>query len=585
MERVSSAVDAFILDPDRVAIIAPQVQTKASSSVWSARYFSLLSCVGLSAGLVTFYILVIRQYISVPADILMWAESSFLGDIIKLRAGIPLYTPPEDSNSMIYTPGATLLTYGFAWLLGKTTSIVTMRIIQLCFVACAALIATSCVHLLRSIAYPDHKNEFPKTWSTFTFLSLFVIATSPLTNRFTHALHADALALVISMFSLWTLLLYIKRPSWKTILLMAVCPALGFMVKQFLISWFAVMLVFLLLHNARNIKRLALFVGVSGGLVGVTIGVCYLLWGDAFLFWVFEITGGSRKRIGFTAGEFNISILRSLDHVLRAWMEIAIGVAGGWLILRHRRNIRTLGPLWLAWLVLLASEALSSGSGWNVLYHFGPGIVIGAVWLFAALPLIWPSQETTEPDMPRFVHWARCLVIFAGVLTMFLAVRVVPTGASAELRSWTALQTSPDIDRYIAEIEREFDGLPAEKVLLDVGNWIYLRHSVLAKDRAIPLADQPPGGIYRNMDVVVDRIRSKTYSKILVRNLHSDSFLYDWSTWKRPSGVRQALAENYVEIRTIQRPEGSRQFFNQVAQTGTISVLVPRTEPPISTQR
>ncbi len=588
MEQVSSTAPEYVgfgLEPDGTnddQTTVPRVQAKAVPSIWSASYFSLLSCFGFSAFLAVFYLLVIRPYVFLPADLLMWAETNFVGDIIKLRTGIPLYTPPEDSNSLVYTPGATLLTYGISWLIGKPTSIVAWRIIQLAFVACAALIATASTRMLRSLAYPEYKDEFPKTWFAFTFLAIFVISTSPLTNRFTHALHADALALLVSMFSFWTVLLYLKAPSWKTILLMAICPALGFMTKQFLISWAAVMFIFLLLHSPRNIRRLALFTGVSGLLIAAAIGVCYLLWGDAFIFWAFEITGGSRRKIGFSASEFNISILRSLDHILRAWMEIAIGLVGGWLILREDRNIRTLGPLWIAWLVLIASEALSSGSGWGVLYHFGPGVVIGAVWLFAALPRFWPSVTVrTGIGLPRLVHWARCLIAIAAVLTVFLAVRVVPTGAGLE-RSWRALQTSPDIYRYIADIEREFNGLPADKVLLDVGNWIYLRHSVLVKDRAISLADQPPGGIYRNMDVMVGRIRSKTYSKILVQNFNSPSFLYDWSTWKRPSGVRQALLDNYVEVRTIPKPEANPSFLRQVTQTGPISVLVPRSDSPPS---
>jgi hypothetical protein len=590
MERIVSTADRFVINLERVGTdhtIIPGVQAKAVSSIWSASYFSLLICFGLSAVLVVFYLLVIRSYVFLPADLLMWAETNFVGDIIKLRTGIPLYTPPEDSNSMIYTPGATLLTYGISWLIGKPTSIVAWRIIQLCFVACAALIASASTRMLRSLAYHEYKDEFPRTWFAFTFMALFVIATSPLTNRFTHALHADALALLVSVFSFWTVLLYLKAPSWKTILLMALCPALGFMTKQFLISWAAVMFIFLLLHSPRNIRRLALFAGVSSLLVASAIGVCYLLWGDAFIFWVFEVTGGSRKNIGFTAGEFNISLLRSLDHIFRAWMEIAIGLVGGWLILREDRNIRTLGPLWIAWIVLIGSEALSSGSGWNVLYHFGPGVVIGAVWLFAALPRFWPSLTVRSGiGLPTFVHWARCLIAIAAVLTVFLAVRVVPTGAGPERRSLGALKTSPDLYRYIADIEREFNGLPADKVLLDVGNWIYLRQSVLMKDRAISLADQPPGGIYRNMDVMVSRIRSRTYSKILVRNLNSPLFLYDWSTWDKPSGVRQALLENYVEMRTIPQPEGNALFLRQVTQTGPISVLVPRQDSQNSnTQR
>ncbi len=41
-----------------------------------------------------------------------------------------------------------------------------------------------------------------------------------------------------------------------------------------------------------------------------------------------------------------------------------------------------------------------------------------------------------------------------------------------------------DLDRYIADIEAEFKGLPAEQVLLDSGTWVYLEEGVVMKDRA-----------------------------------------------------------------------------------------------------
>lgn len=547
------------------------------ASLFSVQYFSLLGCLGLFIALVFSYFLLTRPLITLPADILMWEESNFVGDIIKLRIGAPMYTSPADSNSFIYTPLAPLLTYAISWLISLPNSIVAWRLIQLGYVVCAVLIAAMCTRTLRDLADPEHKIEHSKTWLAFTFLTLFLVATSPQVNRFVSSLHVDALALLVSMISFWTMLRYLKAPSRLGVVLMAVCPALGYLTKQFLISWAVVMFVFLLLHNHRDLKRIALFCVVAAMCFSFAIGGCYLLWGDPYIFWTFKVMG-ARKQIGLLPGVRTISVMRMLDNVLTVWPEIAIGIIGCILVLRHRQqNIRRLGPLAVAWFVLVLSEVFSSGAGWETTYHLGPAVLIGAAWLLAVLPLYWPRKEDAANGMEfrRLVYWTRTALAMAGVMTLMIALRVVPTGDPDSARYWRKSRLSPDLNRYLADIESEFKEIPPDKVLLDIGNWVYLPQSVLQKDRAVPLGDQPPSGHYENMDVFVSHIQQHTYKKILVHDLHSPFFIYDWQNWPRSSGVRQALAENYQEVRTIAPPEG-RDLLPASVYAGPVSVLIPR---------
>lgn len=547
------------------------------TSIVSLRYLSLAACLGLSLVLVFFYILLIKPLVTLPADLLMWEETNFVGDIIKLRIGAPLYTTPADNNSLIYTPLAPLLTYAISWLINLPTSITAWRLIQIGFVVCAAVLATACSQTLRRLAAPEYRLDFPKTSVALAFLLLFLAATAPETNSFVYCLHVDALALLISMFSFWSMLRYLRAPSWQGIALMAVWPAIGYLTKQFLISWAVVMLVFLLLHNYKHIKRIGLFCLITATCIALAIGGCYLLWGDPFIFWTFTLMG-ARKKIVLGPDSPNISILRMLDHSLRVWLEIAIGVVGGILILRYRRqNIRVLGPLWAAWVVLVLSEVFSSGAGWSTLYHFGPGVLIGTVWLMAALPLYWPRRAETAngTEFRRLVYGTRTLLAMAAVVTIMLVLRVVPTADRSEVRNWRRLSQSSDVNRYVNEVEREFDGLSPDKVLLDIGNWIYLRHSVLQKDRAISLADQPAANMHENMDIFVARIRHQTYAKILVHDFDSPFLIYDYRDWPRSSGVRQALLEHYQEVRTIPAPDGN-ELLPRGALMGPVTVLVPR---------
>jgi hypothetical protein len=304
--------------------------------------------------------------------------------------------------------------------------------------------------------------------------------------------------------------------------------------------------------------------------------MCYLLWGDAFIFWTFEIMGGVRKKISLSPSALNISLPRSLDHTIRAWMEIGIGLVGS-LVIFERCKIRKFVPVLVAWLLLIGIEGLISGSNWGGLYHFGPGVVMGSIFFFSVLPVVWPYTKMVGNSDFSFIIYDRIkpLIFIASIMTVFLALRVVPTGDRYEERYWKP-QPMSDIYRYVREIEQEFEGIPPEQVLLDIGNWIYLRHSVLAKDRAVSLADQPPAGIYDNINLFVDRIKEKTYSKILIRDLHSPFFFYDWCYWEKSSGVRKALLEYYTEIRTISAIEGKTLPIFRRIQAGPVSVLVPK---------
>jgi hypothetical protein len=86
------------------------------------------------------YLYWVAPYVFSPADILIWSEGGFVTDIVKWRTGYPLYSAPQNNESFIYTPGAQLLTYFLAWLVGQATSIPAYRLIQVGFTLLAAVV-------------------------------------------------------------------------------------------------------------------------------------------------------------------------------------------------------------------------------------------------------------------------------------------------------------------------------------------------------------------------------------------------------------------------------------------------------------
>lgn len=78
--------------------------------------------------------------VAFPWDKFVWAESPFLTDMLKLDAGLPVYGPPEDTNSFVYAPGMLWTTYALLGPFGLHLDIRYCRA-----VACLVAVAAACV--------------------------------------------------------------------------------------------------------------------------------------------------------------------------------------------------------------------------------------------------------------------------------------------------------------------------------------------------------------------------------------------------------------------------------------------------------
>jgi hypothetical protein len=131
-----------------------------------------------------------------------------------------------------------------------------------------------------------------------------------------------------------------------------------------------------------------------------------------------------------------------------------------------------------------------------------------------------------------------------------------------------------DAYRYVREIEREFEGQSAEEVLLDVGTWMYMRDGVIMKDRA-PAIGERGHSETGDFSGIIGRLEQKRYSKILVRNLHSPELWYDYANWRKSSGIKKAMLENYREIDRIRGVSGRVPKWVSPYGLCEISILVP----------
>jgi SH3-like domain-containing protein len=100
------------------------------------------------------------------------------------------------------------------------------------------------------------------------------------------------------------------------------------------------------------------------------------------------------------------------------------------------------------------------------------------------------------------------------------------------------------------------------------------------RDRAAPVSlhvgsNQPEIG-YDKLAATIERFRAKRYARILAREIDTDQSRYDYHN--RGSGVRDAILENYHEVRRIRAVDGVNQWW-PLHLLSEIIVLEPNAPP------
>lgn len=468
-----------------------------------------------------------RALLTLPYDLGGWSESFFMTDISKWRSGTPLYTSPDDSNSGAYTPGAPAVSYFLASMLNRAASIRTYRFLLQLYLVFAALFAGAAAWNLLRISDPERFPRVTRLWLPFFVLASFLVATNPQTNAFNIYLHNDPLSVLLATFAFWVLTQFALTQQTRWLPLMAVLPAAGFLVKQYLAVLAAVILAYLWIDGRSPLRRVIIFAAVTFAILGAAVAAGFFIWGDAYRYWVFEIMGGHV-----------VSFVKLNERFADAAWNILLGLFGGLFLLRGERFSRLI-PLWIGWLVMLLGGLYTTGVTFFPT-HLGPASMVGGCFALVALATLWPSSD--DAGSASAVQWLQTAAGCGAVLLVFAGMGF--------MRS-ERLTVNPDLQRYVREIGREFEGLPADRVLIDMGEWIYMRQNVVAKDRMAMLNTHrtPHYGL-------IDRIRRKEYIRILVHLLRNGEYSYELG------GERNIQKELLIHYRVVRRIPGIRGMEN-----------------------
>jgi hypothetical protein len=417
----------------------------------------------------------------------------------------------------------------------------------------AAFVGLLCSRRIRRLAFPETRWGEGWLWSAFGFAALMLAATNSITNHFAHNLHADAQAEVANVAAFCLLLRYIETRSAAVLAAMAVMVTAGFFVLQNALIWGICYGAFLIVWD-RQWKRLVMFAAGAIVLYGAAIAICFAIWGQPFYYWVF-----------YMLAQHAVAPLRSFQHAMDARTYFAILLLGGAAILRGR-NMNALLGAWLLCLFVFLVQTYTSRLGW-MLNHMGPGSLLAVVWFVAGLASVWDSALALPK--PALENWIRAAAMTAAVALTFSGLGFVRI----------PLRPIPDdAYRYVRDIEAQFQGLPARQVLLDLGTWRYIKEKAIVGDRATSIGDRGYSGA-GDYTGILTRIRSKHYSKIPVHGYRSFDFVYDYFLYPKPTGIRQALLDNYEETGKIRAVDGNpylKDWAEDPFYFGEISILEPK---------
>lgn len=514
-------------------------------STWSV---ALLALGAVALALAALY--QVSFYLRIPVDLLSFAESPFLTDIIKFREGLPLYTPVTDNNSYPYTPGTQILTYAIGSAFGHGTDIPFLRYVQFSYVILASLLAGLFADGLAQLLIPQGRRGSRGLWIASCTSLLFLVALDPRFNNFVHSLHNDGLAMLISMTAAWLAVSHARGARRWHLVAMALLPAFAFLVKQNQLMWAGLFSIYLWFEGTTP-KRWVIAYAVAAGILGVAVmGASVLILGDNFRYWIFG-----------ALGEKQVSLARSILHLIWAGLYLTFGLLALVRFVLPARS-RAATALWLMTGTMFALTTYTSGLGWTA-NHMGPAMMLATAWFLVVARDAWPDSVSDR--------W-QALVAPVAAAGMVLAVM----GGLGVVRL-PRNEVSPDLPRYVAAIDKEFEGMDPATVLLDNGSWPYLAKGIVMKDRSSPVtlhATNNQAFINRPaLAETIQRIKERRYRRILARVIDTDQSPYDFHD--RGSGVKTAILENYQIVRRIPGVAGV-QIWWPLNLLSEVVVLEPR---------
>lgn len=499
--------------------------TRATRVPWSrvAAWFTVLTVGGLSFRLA----LELAKRAAFPWDLLLWSESPFMTDMLKIARGDSPFGPMSDVNSFAYSPGLEYLSYALFAPFGAALDVRFPRALCIVFgVASALLIARLVVRWVTAL---DGERRRPLlAWTAFC-IGLLACFRSPTTV----ALHPDSFQIAheLGTLSLCSAALY--RRDFRLALAAIGLAGLGVWTKQPAALAGMGAGLCLALGHAWGRSRLLALAAVGGA---VTLGsLACVLAPEQSRFYLLEVPLRHGVQWGKVIGLL-MNDIGGTPHRLLLWLFGAAGFVQLW----SRGDASLRRTYLIPWLCMGLFEGLTSMAAYlkpmgihNNLY------AIDLLWLIAALAG-FARLDAEAGSEPR---------PFGVALPAALAVSLLPVFALLPFHGgFVGPNQMPIRDAhytyglaYDALVKRDIEA--GKRVLVGHGTATWIHNGVHEPplDRLVSALELHAGGLIERAGTV-QRLNERAYDRIyLPASLWFDASMYG-------PAVTQALATNYREV-------------------------------------
>jgi hypothetical protein len=492
-----------------------------------------------------------------PWDFLLWAESAFMTDMLKLAQGLSPFGPPEDANSFIYSPGLTYLCYALFAPFGVALDVRWPRSLNMLFGAVAALLLARAV--VRWVNGLDGERRRPLLFAAACSLGVLLIFRS----RTTTSVQPDNLQMLHAMLTFSLCVESLRRKSFRLGLLAMFVSGLAVWIKQPAgLAFVGAGLALGWGHAWGRRRTLALF-GLGAGVCALSLAC--LLVPDQSRFYLLSIPLQHEIQWGKVIGFLPIDIV-SNPHRILLWL---FGPAAAWQLWQRRDEAEARAYL-IPWLCIGSFEIGGSMAPYlkafgidNNLYPFD------LWWLLASLAAF--ARLDAHPSRPR----PPLQVLLPAGLTLAL----VPVFTWVQLPQLTLAPNQFAIRDVHYEYGRQFDALVAgdleagKRVLVAHGTMTWIRNGRRDPplDRIVSVVELRAAG--EDRVGTAQRLASRAYDRIYLPDVPVwfDATLYG-------PEIVEVLRANYHKVDTLPMPPPLPGLYPNDALMVPVAILEPGPE-------
>ncbi len=460
----------------------------------------------------------IAMRIFFPWDLIIWHESCFMINMLKLFHGLPIYTAMSDANSSIYAPALEYITYFVLEPFELALDIRFCRLINV-FIGFIGAVGTT----LASVFFiKETKIVTSKIWK---YATTFGLALLIIFHNYTSAsVHPDNLHILHAVFVLLLCFYALKYRNFGLAIISTCLAGTGVLIKQSEVLVSLAPLIVYTVFRLWNWYKLLIIFFISCFIIGTSF---YLLWqtNPAYLY-TFIIPSSYEKIFPFQdmIYFFPMEMFFSLSMVLLA----VVAFLFFWKIKPFLRK------LLICWLIVsfLASVINVSIFLWVLPAWWNDLIIINVLCLIIIWPfLLYLTEFFYEKFNSKYVILANALVFFVIIYILFM---VFPRHHIPH----------PGHYKYASKVENMIrkDLKAGENVYVDNGAMFLVR----AGFGGVPL--DAKAGMFELIKAGLDqqaksrvRFNAGLYNRLYINNHYVD---YE------PFSSRKYLFENY-EIRKV----------------------------------